>query len=47
MELSKLAHADAAVCPWSQLTESAARLVRRGGKWMLEESIDRQKVVCR
>jgi hypothetical protein len=46
VELTKLVHGDEIACPSSQFIESAARLVRRRGKWVLEDVNDRQQV-CR
>jgi hypothetical protein len=46
VDLMKVAHADATLCPASQLMESAAQLVRVGGKWVLRDRIDRQAVSC-
>ncbi len=46
VDLKRVEHADATLCPASQLMESAARLVRVGGKWVLRDRADRQAVTC-
>jgi hypothetical protein len=46
VDLMKVEHADATLCPASQLMESAAQLVRVGGKWVLRDRVGRQAVTC-